>query len=89
MANLAEQEVSKSTKQKLFEAGTKFRINTQRSSPLRYYYASSTGRILDTHDNYIGEVLEVNNFSVKLRVDILGQYEAVWSRFETFIFDNN
>jgi hypothetical protein len=87
MGNQTEQEVSKSTKQKLFEAGTKFRINTQRSSTRRYFYKPDIGLIQDTNDNYIGEVLEINNFSVKLRVDILGQYEAVWSRFETFIFD--
>jgi len=89
MANPTEQEVTKSTKQKLFESGTKFRVNTQRSSAKRYFYKPDIGLIQDTNDNYIGEVLEINNFSVKLRVDILGQYEAVWSRFETFIFDNN
>jgi len=88
MANVAEQEVSKSTKQKLFEAGTKFRINTQRTSSRRYHYLPQIGTISDSHGGIIGEVLEINNFSVKLRVDILGQYEAVWSRFETFIFDN-
>jgi hypothetical protein len=87
MSNQTVQEVTKSIKQKLFEAGTKFRINTQRSSPLRYYYAPSIGRILDTHECSVGEVLEINNFSVKLNVDILGQYTAVWSRFENFIFD--
>jgi hypothetical protein len=87
MANPTEQEVTKSTKQKLFESGTKFRINTQRSSARRYFYKHEFGTIQDSSGNHIGEVLEINNFSVKLRVDILGQYEAVWSRFETFIFD--
>jgi hypothetical protein len=87
MSNQTEQEVTKSTKQMLFEAGTKFRINTQPSAKKRFFYKPDIGHVQDTTDRYIGEVLEINNYSVKLRVDILGHYEAVWCRFESFIFD--
>jgi hypothetical protein len=88
MSSQAEHSIEKSVKQKLLEASTPFRINTERSSSKRYYYQPTNGLIVDSDGDNIGEVLEINQYSIKLRVSILGQYEAMWCRFETFIFDN-
>jgi polysaccharide deacetylase 2 family uncharacterized protein YibQ len=89
MSNQAAPEVKQSAKQISFEAGTKFRINTERSTTNRWSYHPKIGIIVDDLQSKQYEVLEINQYSVKVRASILGQVEAVWCRFETFIFDNH
>lgn len=89
METQSEQAVQKSAKQKLFEAATKFRINTERVTPMRWQYQPASGRIVLVSTNQEYDVLEINAYSVKIRANILGSTEAVWCRFESFIFDNN
>ena len=74
-------------KQVAFATGSKFRLNKERNTPARYQYIPSEGAIIDNTGQVLYEVLEINGFSVKVRVVILGQIEAIWCRFETFIFD--
>jgi hypothetical protein len=89
MSNTAEKVFEKSVKQKSFEAGSKFRINTERATTNRWSYRSDLGLVIDDMLLTRYEVLEINQYSVKVRASILGQVEAVWCRFETFIFDNH
>jgi hypothetical protein len=88
MGKQAEQVVSKSVKQISFEEGKRFRINTEKSTPNRWSYRPSLGLVVDALQTTTYEVLEINQYSIKVRASILGQVEAVWCRFETFIFDN-
>ena len=87
MANQTEQEVTKSTKQKAFTEGRKFRLNTEAVTKNRYQFIPEEGIIVNTSGLIQYHVLEINAFSVKVRIMVLGQVEAVWCRFETFIFD--
>lgn len=84
----SEQEVKKSAKQILLEEGTRFRINTEKATTNRWSYNSKLAIIVDDLQTKMYEVLEINAYSVKVRASILGQVEAVWCRFETFIFDS-
>jgi hypothetical protein len=77
----------KSEKQKQFEAGVKFRIGTERTSAKRYYYVPDVMFIKSTDNNIVGEVLELNQYSIKLKHEILGQPLATYIRFENVIFD--
>lgn len=87
MSQTEEKEVTKSVKQKAFEAGAKFRIGTERTSDKRYFFQPNTGRVVDTLGNEIGDVLEIAEYSIKLKFDILGTPQAIFVRFEYFIFD--
>ena len=77
----------KSVKQEEFEKGTRFRINTERITTNRWSYRPQLALVVDDLQTTTYEVLEINQYSVKIRASILGQVEAVWCRFETFIFD--
>ncbi len=87
MSKPAEQVATKSVKQKSFEDGVRFRINTERSTTNRWSYRPQLGLVVDDLQTQTFEVLEINQYSIKVRTSILGQVEAVWCRFETFIFD--
>lgn len=87
MNNQAEQAVSKSVKQKSFEDGKQFRINTETSGQPKFHYDKTLGIVCNETKSKCYDVLEINQYSVKVRASILGQVEAVWCRFETFIFD--
>lgn len=88
MSNQSELRVEKSVKQKHFEEGKRFRINTERTTTNRWSYRPTLGLVVDDLQTQTFEVLEINQYSIKVRTSILGQIEAVWCRFETFIFDN-
>jgi hypothetical protein len=76
-----------SVKQVAFTEGRKFRLNTEAVTTVRYQFIPEEGVIVKTAGQIQYHVLEINAFSVKVRVMVLGQIEAVWCRFETFIFD--
>jgi hypothetical protein len=87
MSQSVEQVKKESVKQIAFTEGRKFRLNTEAVTTNRFQFVPEEGIIVNTSGLIQYHVLEINAFSVKVRVMVLGQIEAVWCRFETFIFD--
>jgi len=76
-------------KQKAFSEGLPFKIATEPSTNIGYHYHPDSNLVKSNNNTIVGVVLEISNFSVKVRVDILGIPTVVYARYEYMVFGQN